>query len=316
MKETNTFVRAIHNLPPMDSLFEKARMARVTGTQAKNLCSRLAEYVAKPDHNAIHDLLQNQPLTQADLCRKISSVVDDFLLQFPDVPPGSSEFQTSCAAFINSFNGNILLKLFEALESDFAEKAAAIGTTLRDTFDAGGGVFTGPSADTVALCETYIGQAGPALSTLKKSSKEFTAYCIRHRISLEQPVISLEHFEASQTILDFLEATMALNKFTVNGRLQIEEARLQQAVSTMGPVMKAHQQCSSIKVHDEASKEFLKVIGETVFPWVTSLANELHAPLETQFFDHVFQHKFFEEPCVSAYSHCVCASELICHACS
>ena len=94
--------------------------------------------MAKPDHNAIHDLLQDQPLTQADLCRKISSVVDDFLLQFPDVPPGSSEFQTSCAAFITSFNGIILIKLFEALESDFAKTAAAIGTTLRDTFDAGG----------------------------------------------------------------------------------------------------------------------------------------------------------------------------------
>ena len=121
---------------------------------------------------------------------------------------------------------------------------------------------------------------------------------------------------ASQTILNFLEATMALNRFTVNGRLKIEEARLQQAVSTMGPVMKAHQQCSSMKVSNEASAEFLKVIGETIFPWITSLASELHEPLESQFFDQVFQHKFFEEPCVSAYSHCACASELTCHACS
>ena len=184
--------------------------------------------------------------------------------------------------------------MLEALQKVFTAASRQIIDKVEERAMAGVDIFDGPSDETTEAVQSYVAKATPMISTLTKCSAALSAYCTRHKFGDGDLVMKTEDFDSAKLINGFLESFIALSKFVIQGQLRVEDARLQQSVSPMGPVMVAYHKLSSMQTSRTSGQDFCSVITTQIFPWIRSLAGELHSPLEQQLFSAVFSHSHLE----------------------
>ena len=315
--DSNTFVRALANLPPCEKWFSNARAFADCASREMDVSARFKDFcdgevftaaVAKANNEFKSENLEGDVQAMCDAMRPFVKVIRDVphaeilgSQTVLDAVKASAQKHIDMIV-VNNF-GNIN-KMWLGVCEDTCKMILDPSTTI-----AGSGSHTIP-AEAFDKFTTFIQDTAISIGKAHKAWSEFEREVSNIGLRFSQLTDCNVKFTNLHDISVFLVNARDVRAFLTDGLLKpSHSSRYNRSVGLMGDVMKSYRLLTSaakdIKQRIEADPDevgsylenyvqFMDMISVSFTPWLEVLAKELVEPMEFSFFANNFTTKFLD----------------------